>query len=186
MCFCCFVFYVSFLCVCRSMQKLTQLERLDLGSNEFTEVVSIFQSVCHCSGLSPHPSLICSLSYFGFFKHVCWNFSFPYTLNRHLYMIMWFIFLSLLTTTCFLFSTCAAWGGGVADWTQGAVDGREQTDLFTWGIIYAHIPVQWLLRLNTSSWDYFPRFSPNPPKLCVSSSLHQNELQSVYIRLWAL
>lgn len=28
-------------CVCRSMQKLTQLERLDLGSNEFTEVVRI-------------------------------------------------------------------------------------------------------------------------------------------------
>ncbi len=28
------------LCVCRSMHKLTQLERLDLGSNEFTEVVS--------------------------------------------------------------------------------------------------------------------------------------------------
>lgn len=27
-------------CVCRSMHKLTQLERLDLGSNEFTEVVS--------------------------------------------------------------------------------------------------------------------------------------------------
>lgn len=66
MCFCCFVFYVSFLCVCRSMQKLTQLERLDLGSNEFTEVVSIFQSVCLCSGLSPRPYLICSLSYFGF------------------------------------------------------------------------------------------------------------------------
>uniref|UniRef100_A0A3B4FGL6 Erbb2 interacting protein n=1 Tax=Pundamilia nyererei TaxID=303518 RepID=A0A3B4FGL6_9CICH len=30
--------------VCHTMQKLTQLERLDLGSNEFTEVVSIFQS----------------------------------------------------------------------------------------------------------------------------------------------
>lgn len=32
---------VCLLCVYRSMQKLTQLERLDLGSNEFTEVVSI-------------------------------------------------------------------------------------------------------------------------------------------------
>lgn len=34
------------------MQKLTQLERLDLGSNEFTEVVSFCQSVCRCPGLS--------------------------------------------------------------------------------------------------------------------------------------
>lgn len=33
-------------CVRRSMQKLTQLERLDLGSNEFTEVVSISLPVC--------------------------------------------------------------------------------------------------------------------------------------------
>lgn len=33
-------------CVCRSMQKLTQLERLDLGSNEFTEVVSISLPAC--------------------------------------------------------------------------------------------------------------------------------------------
>lgn len=31
------------------MQKLTQLERLDLGSNEFTEVVSI----CHVEAVSP-------------------------------------------------------------------------------------------------------------------------------------
>lgn len=101
-------------------------------------------------------------------------------------MIMWFIFFSLLTTTCFLFSTCAAWGGGVADWTQGAVDGREQTDLFTWGIIYAHIPVQWLLRLNTSSWDYFPRFSPNPPKLCLLKSSSKRAAVSLHETLSSL
>lgn len=101
-------------------------------------------------------------------------------------MIMWFIFFSLLTTTCFLFSTCAAWGGGVADWTQGAVDGREQTDLFTWGIIYAHIPVQWLLRLNTSSWDYFPRFSPNPPKLCLLKSSSKRAAVSLHQTLSSL
>lgn len=34
------VMCVCVTCVCRSMHKLTQLERLDLGSNEFTEVVS--------------------------------------------------------------------------------------------------------------------------------------------------
>uniref|UniRef100_A0A3Q2C9F9 Erbb2 interacting protein n=1 Tax=Cyprinodon variegatus TaxID=28743 RepID=A0A3Q2C9F9_CYPVA len=41
------VLYVI-LCVNRSMQKLTQLERLDLGSNEFTEVPEVLE---HLSGL---------------------------------------------------------------------------------------------------------------------------------------
>lgn len=86
-------FYVSFLCVCRSMQKLTQLERLDLGSNEFTEVVSIFQSVCHCSGLSPPPSLICSLSYFCFLSTYVESFLFLtlWTMIPHDNVILFFI-----------------------------------------------------------------------------------------------
>lgn len=54
--------------VYRSMQKLTQLERLDLGSNEFTEVVSI----CHVEAVSPfswcphltHPFLAFYLFFF--------------------------------------------------------------------------------------------------------------------------
>uniref|UniRef100_A0A8C1F415 Erbb2 interacting protein n=1 Tax=Cyprinus carpio carpio TaxID=630221 RepID=A0A8C1F415_CYPCA len=34
-----------YVCVCRSMHKLTQLERLDLGSNEFTEVPEVLEQL---------------------------------------------------------------------------------------------------------------------------------------------
>lgn len=64
--------------VYRSMQKLTQLERLDLGSNEFTEVVSI----CHFDLKLSHlldgdlisPFLFLPFSFFLYFNMESWFF----------------------------------------------------------------------------------------------------------------
>lgn len=47
---------ILYVCVCRSMHKLTQLERLDLGSNEFTEVVS---STCLSFSCRMHYCSLC-------------------------------------------------------------------------------------------------------------------------------
>lgn len=63
-------------CVCRSMQKLTQLERLDLGSNEFTEVVRISLPVCLQGAFSfskPYQGDLISLVHIDFFVFLLCN-----------------------------------------------------------------------------------------------------------------
>lgn len=87
--------------------------------------------------------------------------------------------------TSFLLLASTAWGVGAADWNQGAVDGREQTDVFTWGMIYSHSCTHTLL-VAAVPQNIILRLFPLISNLRVCLDSHQNEPQSVCIRLSAL
>lgn len=139
--------------VYRSMQKLTQLERLDLGSNEFTEVVSI----CHLDLKLSHlldgdlisPSLFLPFSLFLYFNMEGWFFR---EATLHFQAAECCPSCEFYCPLCHLTSPLlisTAWGAGSAGWNQRAVDGWEQTHLFTWGIDHSLVCTHFPLELST-------------------------------------
>lgn len=118
-----------FLCINRSMQKLTQLERLDLGSNEFAEVVS----VCHRPKRSTSLEVTSSLPSFRLqLEHTSTMVEFLFS----------YIHPRLTCSHCAL-SASAAWGLGAPEWTQRAVAGWEQTDLSSRGMTHRNVFTHW-------------------------------------------
>lgn len=127
------------LCVCvyRSMHKLMQLERLDLGSNEFTEVVSStclsFRCRMHYCSLSLPSSSQCSqVSDVSTVNADAFIESFSVRLHLIcIFLLYWYSlkvvadFLLLRMRNWILSSFSLAWSIGAAHWNQRAVGGRK-------------------------------------------------------------